>query len=256
MDATTTIHAKTPWFWVGWLQLLSWLMPLGSLLVIAGLFLRECLRVRWAVPVLQADVTVPIVHGFPASGVWLDHRKPNHGDDVFQHEDWAKDWTFCYLFSTWEIPVQIKQAWTDYAKQQSRTLIADQATMHYPLWPFMRHLLPLFLASCWAVIADWPFTTRSITASVTPMFLYQYCREFRTLCNIQTRVYLSKDDYAPAHVIRTEILHRTGGVNIGLMHSALVSEQYESVLADHHFDQYLIPSEAYTQLFPRWKQPA
>jgi len=231
----------------------DWWPPLVSLAYLAGIFVVQAARVRFRVHRSTADVTMPIVHGFPESGAWGDDRKPNSGDDIFQREPWSRGLNYLYLFTTWQVPEALKQQWQSYIANQPDAILRDTARFRHDLAGFLTILVPLFLRATGLVVRMISGSGRLLACVLIPKFVYVYVREHLMARNVFTRVYISRDDYAGTHIVRTAILNKAGASTIALMHSALVPAQYWVTLRYVHCNTYVINSNAYRSLYaPHW----
>ena len=128
-----------------------------------------------------------------------------------------------------------------------------ESSLGYSLANFVRELAPFFGSLLWAHLSALFRSVGGVTAHLLSVLAMDYCTEYRIVSNIKTRAFITRDDYSSAHIIRTDLLHRYGTRNIGLMHSALVPLKYFAALTNIHCHAYLIGADGYRRLYaPHW----
>ena len=65
----------------------------------------------------------------------------------------------------------------------------------------------------------------------------------------RANVYISRDDYAAAHIIRTAIQNKYGLFNVGLQHSNFMQPKYLPFSAWPYFDRYYIQGDEFVKLW-------
>ena len=218
-------------------------------------WLLICLKhVRLRSRSCKADVTVPIVWGISDAGDGQDCGKINVGDNIIQRHMEDERLQFLYLFSKRGLNDQVQQKAKDLVARMPDADIQDTSAFGYSLPQFVRDLCPLFIGLFASVLCLAFKREGAVAGRLLALFAMDYCAEYRVISSLDTSVYITRDDYSSAHIVRTELLHRSGARNIAWMHSALVPCKYFAALSNIHCDAYLIASDAYRKLYaPYWE---